>query len=297
MTTHRYEVAHNTHYEYDAPKHSSVMYLCVKPRTTDSQHVESFELATIPESKIDEDSDSFGNTRNCFDIHRPHKQLSITSHAIVSVESSSSIHSLKGSAWENLKGLESSMEMWHYLQPTDLTKTKHDLDQWIRSQGGIDEETPFTFLYAVERMLSNVITYKPGSTTIESTVDDLLTHHEGVCQDISQLMIAIARSRGIPARYVSGYLYVEPNETRRVVDNATHAWVECFFPGHGWISFDPTNPDSASESHIMIAYGRDYRDVAPTKGITLGLGDTIMDVSVSVNPYFQQYQSLQSTLT
>ena len=96
------------------------------------------------------------------------------------------------------------------------------------------------------------------------------------------LLIAVARAWSIPARYVSGYLYDTPGDSNRLAEDATHAWVECLLPGIGWKSFDPTNPGGLEDTHIIVGYGRDYRDVPPIKGITLGEGEAEMDVNVVV---------------
>lgn len=277
-----YEIVHETTYSYEHSKRSSVMTVCMQPKATQSQLLDHYQLSTTPESTIDIDVDPFGNTRHFFDIHRPHDKLTISSNARVRARANEDRTDRKHDQWKTLEELKSALEFWDFLLPTDLTRTKSDLDRWIDQQGGIDKTNPWLFLKSLEQRLSEVIRYRPGATTIDSTVDDLLRHHEGVCQDISQLMIAIARSKGVPARYVSGYLYVEPNATRRLVDNATHAWVECYLPSNGWCTFDPTNPQGLPESRVTVAYGRDYRDVPPIRGITFGDGEAVMDVSVMV---------------
>lgn len=277
-----YEIVHQTTYSYEQGKRSSVMTVCMQPKSTESQQLEHYQLSTTPESVIDVDIDPFGNTRHFFDIHRPHNKLTVTSNARVRATVDPQPPSAEHDDWGALAKLCSALEFWDYLLPTDLTRTKSDLDRWTEQQGGIDKSSPWLFLKTLETRLSEVIRYRPGATSIDSTVDDLLRHHEGVCQDISQLMIAIARSKGIPARYVSGYLYVEPNATRRLVDNATHAWVECYLPTKGWCTFDPTNPQGAPQTRVTVAYGRDYRDVPPIRGITFGEGEAVMDVSVMV---------------
>ena len=113
--------------------------------------------------------------------------------------------------------------------------------------------------------------YVPGSTTAVSPIDHILESGRGVCQDYAHVMIAIARSWGVPTRYVSGYLLL--NETgSELPESTTHAWVECQLPGVGWVGFDPTNRGLADERYVRIAVGRDYQDVAPTRGVLLGGG-------------------------
>lgn len=279
----RFEIAHTTCYTYEKPRLSSVMSLNLMPRKDRRQNVDYYQLRTDPSTFVDSEIDYFGNTRHFLDLHRPHQQLTIESVAKVWVNEVLELDKIQhNSNWEEIAALQDSIEYWEYLQHTNLTRTKVDLVDWVDAQGGIELSDPESFLETLCVRLSQVIRYQPGSTTIESTVDDLLKQHEGVCQDIAQLMIAIARTKGIPSRYVMGYLYVSPGESHRLAQNTTHAWVECYLPHKGWTSFDPTNPDLPKDSHIVVSYGRDYRDVAPTKGISLGTGDATMDVSVTV---------------
>lgn len=289
----QFTIIHTTIYSYVSPRQSSVMVLCMKPRQNEYQTLVDYELRVNPDTFIAQDTDYFGNVHHLFDLHRPHSHLTVSSIAKVQVLDRTEVLNISHPcSWSDVYPLESSIKYWDFLQPTDLTSTKVDLDQWLGEQGRIDYSDPFAFLKSLERRLSQVIEYRPGSTTIDTTVDELLRRHEGVCQDISQLMIAIARSRGIPARYMMGYLYESPGETHRIVDNATHAWVECFLPEFGWYPFDPTNPDTPSGSRVNVAFGRDYRDVPPTKGVSIGDGDATMDVNVSVfrDEYHQSTQ-------
>ena len=278
-----YEVVHTTHYLYDSVKRSSVMSLCMKPRETERQHIESYSLTVSPETPVDEDIDIFGNNRHVFDVHRPHKDLTVTSSTRVLLDRTPPSDSKQQDIdWKSLDGYASDWRLWEYLHPTDLTQTSVDLQDWSKKLGSLNWDDPVEFLGSLEQRLSETISYRPGRTTIDSTVEEVLVHREGVCQDISQLMIAIARSWRIPARYVSGYLYDTPGDTNRFAEDATHAWVECLLPDIGWKSFDPTNPGGLEDSRIIVGYGRDYRDVPPIKGITLGEGEAEMDVNVVV---------------
>ncbi len=279
-----YDVVHKTTYFYEDTKRSSVMSLCMKPRSSDRQQLQTYSLNVEPNTLILEDTDFWGNTRHYFDVHRPHKDLVISSSSqVVRFDNDEPTSKKETDEWEDLTKTSKDWSVWEYLQPSELTKTNVDLKSWCELLGDLDLQTPLTFLESLKHRLSETITYSPGRTTIDSTVDDVLVHREGVCQDISQLMIAIARSWGIPARYVSGYLYDEPNDLRPSIGDATHAWVECFLPKHGWRSFDPTNPTATDSAHIVVAYGRDYRDVPPTKGVTVGDGSAEMEVDVVVS--------------
>ena len=130
--------------------------------------------------------------------------------------------------------------------------------------------------------LHNSFHYVPGSTSVASPIEHILESGRGVCQDYAHVMIAIARSWGIPARYVSGYLHITGPDGEEVQENATHAWVECLLPELGWVGFDPVNKSVSDERHVRIAVGRDYQDVSPTRGVYRGGGQTRLDVNVQV---------------
>ena len=124
----------------------------------------------------------------------------------------------------------------------------------------------------------------PKATTVATPLEEVWEKRRGVCQDFAHLGIACLRSLGLPARYVSGYLRTRPPEgkPRLVGADASHAWFCNFFPGHGWVDFDPTNNVQPAEEHITVAYGRDFGDVSPVAGILTGGGEHEVKVSVDV---------------
>ena len=157
------------------------------------------------------------------------------------------------------------------------------LAAFVERHGIEPGDDPLDSLRRLSDTLHRRLHYIPGSTSAESPVDHLLETDRGVCQDYAHAMIAIARSWGIPARYVSGYLHVTADSAGHVPDNATHAWVECRLPELGWIGFDPTNRTLAGDGYVRIAAGRDYRDVSPTHGVVQGGGDSRLEVEVRVH--------------
>jgi transglutaminase-like putative cysteine protease len=128
-------------------------------------------------------------------------------------------------------------------------------------------------------------TFDPAATDITTPLDDVLAHRGGVCQDFAHLAIAACRSRGLPARYVSGYIETDPpaGEARTIGADASHAWLSVWTPDLGWIDFDPTNDQLPPSRHVTVAWGRDYGDVAPVRGVVIGPSATqSMTVSVDV---------------
>ena len=143
---------------------------------------------------------------------------------------------------------------------------------------------PLRDLIRLSDTLHSRFQYAPGSTSAASPIEEILNSGHGVCQDYAHVMIAVARSWGVPARYVSGYLYVSGSPDGQAWSNATHAWVECLLPELGWVGFDPTNQSLADERHVRIATGRDYLDISPTRGVRQGGGETRLEVDVRMRP-------------
>ena len=151
------------------------------------------------------------------------------------------------------------------------------------SEVGIEpEDKPFDSVLRLSDVLHDTFQYVPGSTTVVSPIEDILESYQGVCQDYAHVMITIARGWGVPARYVSGYLYVKSRDHDADPGAASHAWVECLLPGLGWIGFDPTNRCMVDDRHIRVGVGRDYQDVAPIRGIFMGGGIAELSVEVRV---------------
>nr|HET7858030.1 transglutaminase family protein [Caldimonas sp.] len=128
--------------------------------------------------------------------------------------------------------------------------------------------------------------FEPGTTTVTTSVDEVLAQRSGVCQDFAHVMIACLRSHGVPARYVSGYLLTQPppGQERLLGADVSHAWVAAYSPRHGWVEFDPTNDQLADRRYITLASGADFADVVPLRGVLLGGRDQKMRVAVSVIP-------------
>ena len=132
-------------------------------------------------------------------------------------------------------------------------------------------------------MIYDAFEYETGVTEADSPIDHALAEGRGVCQDFAHIMIAICRDWGLPARYVSGYLFTDRGAAHDRSDpDATHAWVEVFLPSLRWVGFDPTNNILAGERHVIVAVGRDYGDVPPSRGVFKGEAESQLAVGVSV---------------
>jgi len=279
----RYEIEHVSRYRYATPARQCVMLLCLKPREDRGQRLFRFEIETRPPARISPETDCFGNVRHVLNVHRPHEALEIIVHATVEAAPAPSLPDASGAGtWKEVRALGEAFAGWDFARPSALTRPSPALAAFLDSHGIEPGADPLESLRRLSDALYRHLSYVPGSTSVESSVEHVLDTGRGVCQDYAHLMITVARSWGIPARYVSGYLHVTGLPGEQVPDNATHAWVECRLPGLGWIGFDPTNQSLADERHVRIAAGRDYRDVSPTRGVRQGGGEARLEVDVRV---------------
>ena len=276
----RYEIEHLSRYSYTAPVQQCVMLLCLEPREDRGQRLLDFEIETSPPANLSRETDCFGNTRHLLDLHQTHQTLEIATRSTVEVAYAPPLPAhLPTSAWEEIHSRRESHADWDFTHPSALARPSPALAAFVDQHCIAPMDDPLTSLLQLSHALHDCLQYIPGSTTAESPVEHILATGQGVCQDYAHLMIAIARSWGIPARYVSGYL----NPGEQAPSNATHAWVECWLPELGWVGFDPTNQSSAGEGgKVHIAIGRDYRDVSPTRGVLQGGGTTRLEVDVRV---------------
>lgn len=288
----KYRVTHTTKYQYRIPVSHCYNVAHLLPRTTPQQSCRVSELKIVPlPASINEWSDIYGNRETSFNIQQPHTELTVTAISEVEVKSQGS---LLGNAfpitWE---------------QAIDYLRTSPDADaidaqqftlesDFIEFSDGIDAYSKESFtadrplVEAVEELMHRIykdFEYDPHFSNIATPLEDVLEHRKGVCQDFAHLAIAGLRMRGLAARYVSGYLETLPpaGQARLVGADASHAWFSVFVPHQGWIDFDPTNAQLPAEQHITVAWGRDYSDVAPLKGVLFGGGDKHkLEVSVDV---------------
>ena len=278
----RYEIEHVSRYSYDSSVRQCVMLLCMEPLQDRGQRLLDFEIETRPLAFLNRETDCFGNARHLLDLHREHRTLEVTSRATVEASAAAPLpERLEAGAWEEIRSADGSFADWNFTRPSALVRPSPGLEAFVERHGIGPGGDPLESLTRLSDTLHDCLQYIPGSTTAESPVEHILETGRGVCQDYSHLMIAIARSWGIPARYVSGYLH--PAAGGPAPGNATHAWVECRLPGLGWVGFDPTNQSSAGVGgEVRIATGRDYRDVSPTRGVLRGGGGMRLEVEVRV---------------
>ena len=278
-----YEIEHISRYLYTTPVRHGVLSLCLKPREDAGQRLLSFDIATSPPAPLNSETDVFGNTKQIVNIHREHRALEIVSRSAVErTPTGPPPGPMSADAWESIRSSSGAFTHWEFTHPSLFARPSPALAAFVDESGIEVGDDPLETLLQLSDTLSRSFEYVPGSTSAVSPIEHILESRQGVCQDYVHVMIAIARSWNVPARYVSGYLYTDSRDGDGPPQTASHAWVECRLPELGWIGIDPTNSCLAAERHVQVAVGRDYHDVAPTRGVFVGDGESRLDVEVRI---------------
>lgn len=279
----RYTVRHATRFAYDTAISESVMEARMQPRSDGQQRCLSFALSTVPASRVMVYQDRDGNIVHHFNVPGRHSRLTLTAEALIeTVPPAIDPSEIAGGSWEALDAMTATGECWDLLAPSRFAEKTRLLFEFARSIGLTRGNDPLTTLRGLMRDMYDRFEYSPQSTSVDSPIDEALRAHRGVCQDFSHIFIALARHLGVPARYISGYLFRDVSIADRSTDGATHAWVEVLIPDCGWIGLDPTNNVAAGERHIRVAVGRDYADVPPTRGVYKGVTAVRSELAVAV---------------
>ena len=259
-------VEHTTEFGYDAPIAEAYTELRLRPLEGGGQHCSSFRLVTQPPGlRVREYRDHFGNDVLHFDVLESHDRLEVTAVSEVMTPVS----------FVGERTAPTPLELHDYLGPTEYTPFSASVSEFAvrhtaRSAGTDDA-------LALMSAIRAELIYDPDATDVQTRADEVLALGRGVCQDFSHVLLASCRSVGIPARYVSGYLYDPKFEG----DNAaSHAWVDVWSSDRGWLALDPTHDREQSESYVRVAVGRDYADVPPTRGTYKGHASETLAVRV-----------------
>lgn len=288
----RFRVRHITHYKYAQRVTRCYNLANVVPRDTGRQRCLTNRVTVEPTpATTHKRSDYFGNQAYHFEIQKPHTELIITADSDIEMSDSDRELNLDlaGSYGEALEYLhhtisKETIEAREFLLNSPMIECSEELAEYARPSFHVDRSLKTCVSDLTYRIFTD-FSYDPHFTTIATPLADVLEHRRGVCQDFAHLQIGCLRSMGIPAKYVSGYIETlpKPGEEKLVGADATHAWIAYYCPEEGWVEFDPTNNTSANNQHIVAAFGRDYFDVTPVKGVIFGGGESpILEVSVDV---------------
>ena len=285
-----YEISHATTYAYAGSVAVSHHLLRLTPRQTMRQRCLSHQLSVEPSPTVNAaHRDYFGNNTHFISVEQSHTELVVTSRCRVALRPALIPEASETPAWEGVRARysadnsEQSLEAHEFTYASTLVPIGPDFAEYAapafaKQRPILDAVTDLT-----ERIHRD-FKFDPTATAVTTPVQDVFKQRRGVCQDFAQFQIACLRSMGLPARYVSGYLETEPppGQPKLRGADASHAWVSFLCPGHGWIDLDPTNNCLPSLRHITIGWGRDYSDVAPTRGVLVGGQSQQMSVAVDV---------------
>lgn len=303
-----YTIQHITDYEYDALVIDSINQIKIFPFQSVDQQVLQHEVIITHDPQVVMHTDYWGNKTGIFTLTEPHKKMTIESRLTVQtdtfsvpnvaplpallqydytypdqIESTAAINdilnqvpSIDGSVQLAVGGCQSQSQ----------NSSSQSQSNIVQSSIGSANQQPVTtnqsWIIAdfCNRYIFENFTYQKGITTIETTVDEILKHKKGVCQDFAHLLLQLLRTAGIPSRYVSGYIC--PNKNGMRGEGATHAWVEIWLTGRGWLGIDPTNNMWVTNTHVRLAVGRSFVDCTPAKGTFKGIANQKLNVYVSI---------------
>jgi len=287
----RYSVVHRTEYRYGTPVTSSSTLAHVQPRPTATQRVVRADVASDPiADHAHWHLDAFGNLVAYLAVERPHDRLEVTATCEVEVEVAEVPAPSETPPWDGIATMlagdvtddgllaracsvasplvEPSTELAAYAAPS--LPPGAPIGEAVRD---------------LSRRIHEEFVFDPGFSDVTTPVAEVIAARRGVCQDFAHLTIGCLRSLGLPARYVSGYIETEPppGESKLAGADATHAWCAVYVPGSGWLDLDPTNDQVPPRQHVTTAWGRDYSDVVPVRGVVFGpVTDQQLNVAVDV---------------
>jgi transglutaminase-like putative cysteine protease len=293
----KYRIRHETSYQYAADVVHSHHLLHLVPRPAPYQECLEHEIEIVPDAhRRVSQIDAFGNPMIRVELATPHRELKVVSRMEIEVHPRPVLPVSTTERWEKVRDAFAYRGAWPSRDQLDAARFRHESPH-VRLKQSFTDYSADCFgageplLACAERLSTKLhrdIKYAPGETTISTAVTEVLEKRLGVCQDFAHLMISCLRSRGLPARYVSGYLRTNSPHTKEgeklVGDAASHAWVSVWSPPYGWVEFDPTNGCFAGLDHIAVAWGRDFGDVSPLRGVILGGADHRLAVTVLVEP-------------
>jgi transglutaminase-like putative cysteine protease len=287
-----YTITHRTIYQYESPVSVSQHLVHLHPRGTERQQVRNFSMHVDPApTLISERIDYYGNAAAVVTIQTPHDEMVVATKCVVDVAPAVWPQAGSTPSWERVRELCAS----------DVRTPDSATGEFLFDSPHVTRTSVFAdyarasfvpglrLLEGLQNITSRIFhdfRFDPRATTVATPLEEVFRQRRGVCQDFAHLTIACLRSIGLPARYVSGYLETipPPGKRRLIGADASHAWVAAWCPGFGWIDIDPTNNVFPNERHVTVAWGRDFSDVSPLRGVVIGGGEHGVGVAVDVVP-------------
>ena len=286
----RYHLLHVTEFVYDGPVSESYNEVRLRPIHDDNQSCLSFRLSTVPASPLFSYRDALGNWVHQVNILPVHSKLRVQAESVVLTHDAPATTSFMqlGELAERQEELHE--EFYDMLAASKYVPHLRELSPLIAEAEARCDGTIAGFAQRASDLIHERFQYVKGATHVNSSIADSLHLGAGVCQDFAHLFLGVLRERGIPVRYVSGYLVPQNKENPAakleevIGGQASHAWAEAYLPDSGWMPLDPTLGKPVGMRHVRVAYGRDYSDVAPVRGVYKGHAGQRLSVDVSVRP-------------
>lgn len=272
-------IRHTTHYTFAQPVAHALQRLRLTPKETQGQRILEWSMQFTNAHRELQFDDQHFNSVTLVGVNPGTTEVTVTCSGVVETQDHAGV----------IGRHSGHLPLWSFLRQTPLTRPGPRLRSLLREVPERDISAPLGFLHALSDLIRDRITYQAGTTHSATTAEEAVVHGYGVCQDHTHIFIGAARSLGIPARYVSGYLLMDD----RVDQEATHAWAEAHVDGLGWVGFDISNGISPDPRYVRVATGHDYRDAAPVTGISFGTADHSLRVEVAVERQQQSQQQSQ----
>ncbi len=290
-----YSLSHSTEYIYDNYVNYCHNLAILKPRENMEQQLLEFDIEIIPSpTEITERIDFFGNNVTRFSIQYPHNKLIVRTMTKISRNYVTYNNSLFSTSFNGITLFEALNELQKtnpeildarqfILESPFIRKVSDEIKEYSRKSFQPNRSIFKSAFELMERIHSD-FQFIPGYTNVSTPINEVFMEKKGVCQDFAHVAIACIRSVGLPARYISGYIntFSPEGKEKLLGADASHAWFSIFIPGFGWIDFDPTNNQIPENQHILLAWGRDYYDVPPLKGVIYSNGKQKMKVAVDI---------------
>ncbi|MFK7861306.1 MAG: transglutaminase N-terminal domain-containing protein [Granulosicoccus sp.] len=282
-------VKHKTVYMYSDVASQSHNHVCLQPRSTSRQNRLYTRVSVSPEpDNLQEEIDVYGNMSTRFSIGQHHERCEIVVSSLVQTRDEVEPLPESSNVAENIRTLNTNVSdealmACDCLLASPYIQASGVIDEFI-NEFPVDDRSVIDYANGLMEHIYNTFEYSAGFSTIVTPLSKIYKERKGVCQDFAHLAIAALRQQNIPARYVSGYLETlpPPGQTKLQGADASHAWYSVFDARHGWFDFDPTNNKRPDGQYITTAWGRDYADVTPIKGVVYGGGNHSLNVEVDV---------------
>jgi transglutaminase-like putative cysteine protease len=293
----RFDIRYRTAFTYDDLVRESQNELRACPSSDAHQELINYRVVTSPSAKVYSFTDYWGTRVDAFGLRLPHIALELVAEA--SVETHQRPLLTVAPHLDVLRDRDFCDEHWEYLQRSPHADWGAGIEAEAGRQREIIGDDLVSLVLGMHRATGARLSYAVGETDVGTPVEEVFARGKGVCQDYAHVAVALCRSQGIPARYVSGYLFTRDDRTGKDVEDGdvvsvqTHAWFEAAIPGFGWLALDPTNQQEVGVRHVKIGHGRDYDDVQPFRGVFAGASMPQVEPHVEIRRLHQQQAQQQ----